>query len=348
MARWPRTDLLELVGIAVPVLQAPMAGVATPEMAAAVTAAGGLGGIPAGAISDEALAAALAGARSTAPGPYNVNFFTHREPAAPTGDDVRRAVAPLAPLYAERGAEPPAAAPSPYPTFLESRMDVLLELRPEVVSFHFGLAEERPIAALREAGIRVLSSATTVAEAVALVEAGVDAVIAQGAEAGGHRGGTGLVGTMALVPQIADAVEVPVIAAGGIADGRGLAAAFALGASGVQVGTALLRSPESLADDPQRARLAEARPEDTIVTKAFTGWPARGLRNRVTEQVGEGETLAYPLQSAITRPLGTGVEVRAIWAGQALTLARAETAGATVTRIAAEARRVLAGLGGEG
>ena len=248
---WPRRRLQELLGLTHPILQAPMAGAVGPEMAAAVTAAGGLGGVPAGTVSDDRLVADLAAARALVDGPYNVNCFLHEPPAAPSAADVESAASRLAPLYRGVGAEAPAPR-NPLPRFEDPRLRAILDLRPAAASFHFGLPDAAAMDALHGAGIVLMASATTVDEAIDLVARGVDVVIAQGAEAGGHRGGTGLVGTMALVPQVVDAVEVPVVAAGGIADGRGVAAALALGADGVQVGTAFLRTPESTMDADQR------------------------------------------------------------------------------------------------
>lgn len=345
MRGWPRTELLELLGLRHPILQAPMAGVATPEMAAAVTGAGGLGGIPAGSIDDAVLSADLAKARELAPGPYNVNLFMHPAPSTPSGEELSRAHAALAPLLSEAGIPPPAPL-DPLPRSDGERLRTLLAIRPEVVSFHFGLPDDAALAALHDTGARLIASATTVEEAVELADRGMDAVIAQGAEAGGHRGGRGLIGTLALVPQVVDAIDVPVVAAGGIVDGRGVAAALALGAHGVQVGTALLRTPEASSSDEQRQLLARARAEDAILTRAVSGRPARGLRNRLVgaPEIDEA-ALEYPLQIALTRPLARRGDMRATWSGQGVPLARAEAASAAIERLAAEGLATLRDLG---
>ena len=232
-----------------------------------------------------------------------------------------------------------------------------LELRPRVTSFHFGLPATDALKRLKEAGITLLSSATTVAEARRLETEGADAIVAQGSEAGGHRGtftegsGAWLIGTMALVPQIVDAVRVPVIAAGGIADGRGIAAAFALGASGVQIGTAFLGCPEATVPPIHREALHRAADEDTRLTRVFTGRPARALRNRLIDEMGEAEALDFPAQASVTRALlqATSEAARAaflpMWAGQAAPLVRDLPAAQLIERLIAESRSRLPGAG---
>lgn len=249
---WPDHRIVDLLGIDVPIIQAPMAGAQTPELAIAVSEAGGLGSLPCGMLGPEQARAQLGIIRQRISGPVNVNFFCHRPPKP----DAEREAAwkkRLAAYYAEFELDPdslPAAA-SRTP-FDEAMCDLVLDLKPEVVSFHYGLPENALLDRVKSTGAKILSSATTVEEARRLESEGCDAVIAQGYEAGGHRGmflTTDIakqVGTFALVPQVVDAVDVPVIAAGGIADARGVVAAFALGASAVQIGTAYLRCPESI------------------------------------------------------------------------------------------------------
>jgi nitronate monooxygenase len=351
-----RTALTELLGIEHPVIQAPMAGAATPELAAAVSGAGGLGSLGSAVLSPDELVRQARAVREATDRPFNVNFFCHRQPELDEPDAARARERFGAP-YRELGlGEPPEPSVPPI-AFDEARLAALLEIRPAVASFHFGLPDQAALDALREAGCRVLSSATTVAEAEGLAERGADAVIAQGAEAGGHRasflvgGDDGPVGTLALVPQVVDAVDVPVIAAGGIGDGRGLAAGFALGAAGAQIGTAFLACPEAAIHPLYRQALRSARAEATTITRAFSGRPARALRNRATEEAG-GDPLAYPAQLSLSGPLGAAAAERgsgdflAMWAGQAAPLAREMPAAELVALIVSDAQRVLAVLAG--
>ncbi len=304
---WPRTDLMELLGITHPVIQAPMAGSTTPELVAAVSNAGGLGSLGCARFGPDDLREKIAAIRGSTNQAYNLNFFVHAEPehdAASTAAMQAR----LAPYYEELGIGDVPAPTSIYPRFDEAMLAVLLEARPSVASFHFGMPDRAVVSALRDAGIRVLTSATTVGEARELEAAGADAIIAQGAEAGGHRGtleppfDKGLVGTFALVPQVVDAVKVPVIAAGGIADGRGIAAAFALGASGVQIGTAFLTCPESGIARLYHDALLRSGDDSSRVTRTISGRPARGLRNRYVAEMEDMEdaALAFPLQYSLT------------------------------------------------
>jgi nitronate monooxygenase len=328
---WPRSDLIELLGIREPILQAPMAGATTPELAAAVTDAGGLGALGAAVLSPDELRRQVGAFRVLASGPLNVNFFVHTERPA-TDEAVARVSERLAGYYRELGIDVHPEPVSGAPPFGEEMLEVVLEIRPEVVSFHFGLPDQEAVAAIQ-----------------------VDAIIAQGAEAGGHRGThdadlpLSLVGTMALVPQVVDAVDVPVIAAGGIADGRGVAAAFVLGASGVQIGTAFLASPEAATHPEHRRALALARPEDTTVTTIFSGRPARALRNRLVAEstpADEADALPFPLQLSMTAPLGepdlpARDGFRAMWTGQGVGLTRPMPAGELVAQLVEEARPLL-------
>ena len=342
------TDLVRRIGIAHPIIQAPMVGPKAP-LAAAVSAAGGLGSLGCAALTPDQIRAEVAAIRAVTDGPFNLNFFCHALPAL---DPAREAAwrSALAPYYAEFGLDPaaPVAMANRAP-FDAAMAEVVEELRPAVVSFHFGLPAEPLLRRVREAGCLILSSATTVREARWLAERGVDAVIAQGAEAGGHRGlfltdaAASQVGTIALVPQIADAVNVPVIAAGGISDPRGVAAAFALGASAVQVGTAYLRCPEAGLSAPYRTALSTARDEDTALTNVFTGRPARGLLTRAVRELGPISAVApaFPGAAVALQPLRTAAEAQGsgdfspLWSGQAVGLSR--------ERPAAELTRLLAG-----
>ncbi|CAX27393.1 MAG: nitronate monooxygenase [Methylorubrum extorquens] len=341
------TDFVRRIGIAHPIIQAPMVGPKAP-LAAAVSGAGGLGSLACAALTPDQIRAEVAAIRAVTEAPFNLNFFCH-EPPAP--DPVREAAwrAALAPYYAAFGLDPtaPVAMANRAP-FDAAMAEVVEELRPAVVSFHFGLPAEPLLRRVRDVGCLILSSATTVREARWLAERGVDAVIAQGAEAGGHRGmfltdaAASQVGTIALVPQIADAVNVPVIAAGGIGDPRGVAAAFVLGASAVQVGTAYLRCPEAGISAPYRAALAAARDEDTALTNVLTGRSARGLLTRAVRELGPVSPLApaFPGAAVALQPLRTAAEAAGsgdfspLWSGQAVGLSR-ERPAAELTRLLA-------------
>ena len=341
-----------------PIIQAPMAGSQGVALCVAVCEAGGLGSIPCAMLTPVTLREQIAEIRARTSAPFNVNFFCHTPPAP---DPARQAawLESLAVKYAEAGLDPAAVGSGPGRAPFDAAMaEVLEDLRPPVVSFHFGLPEAALLARVKATGAKVYSSATTVAEARWLAERGVDAVIAQGAEAGGHRGMfltddiAGQPGLFALLPQVVDAVGVPVIAAGGIADGRGVAAAFALGASAAQIGTAYLRTPQATASALHRAALAEARDDATRMTNLFTGRPARGLLNRFMREHGPMNEAApaFPLATGAVAPLrahwekqGSG-EFSPLWAGQAAALARDEDAGELTRRLWREAQARLAAL----
>jgi nitronate monooxygenase len=356
---WPRTDFLELLGITHPVIQAPMSGLATPALAAAVCRAGGLGSIGCAGRPLATVREDVAALRQATNRPFNLNFFAHARPQT-SPEATTRVREKLAPYFEEFDL---GGAPEPkdlFPPFEAEALDLVLDLQPRVVSFHFGLPEPSTIRQIKDAGCIIISSATTVAEARTLEANGADVVIAQGFDAGGHRGsfsaspGAGMVGTMALVPQIVDAVRVPVVAAGGIADGRGLAAAFALGASGVQIGTAFLGCPEAAVSPLYRARLRTAADDETEVTGAFTGRPARALRNRFIVEMADTEPLEFPLQASLAGPLWQlpSEEARAafmpVWAGQAASLMRYLPAARLVEALVAEAQSIITGGGSPG
>jgi nitronate monooxygenase len=350
----PRTALTVLLGIEHPVIQAPTAGAATPELAAAVSAGGALGSLGSAALAPDELVSQARAVRAATDRPFNVNFFCHRPPELDEAD-AARARQRFGPLYRELGLGRPPDPSVPAIAFDVERLAALLEIRPAVASFNFGLPDRAALEAIREAGCRVLSSATTVAEAEHLAERGADAVIAQGAEAGGHRGSflvggdDGPVGTLALVPQVVDAIDIPVIAAGGIGDGRGLAAALCLGAAGGQIGTAFLACPEAAIHPLYRDALRSARAEATTITRSFSGRPARALRNRAVAEAG-GDPLPYPAQLSLSRVLGEAAAERgsaeflAMWAGQAAPLAREVPAAELVARIVSDAEQVLGAL----
>ena len=307
--------LLQRLGITLPILQAPMAGVQDHRLAVAVSEAGGLGALPAAMLTHEQLAAELKALRAATARPFNLNFFCHRNP---TPDATREAAwrAALAPFHAEAGIDastlPASAGRLP---FSAEALAIIEPFAPPVVSFHFGLPPPELLARVKRMGAFVLSSATTVDEGLWLQSQGVDAVIAQGLEAGGHRGHfldtepasalTRQMGTFALVPQLVAALKVPVIAAGGIADAQGVAAALALGAAAVQLGTAYLLCDEATTTPIHRAALASEAARHTALTTLFTGRPARGIVNRVMRQLGplNPAAPAFPLASAAIAPL---------------------------------------------
>ncbi len=357
MSRWPDTRLTELFAIAHPILQAPMAGSSTVEMAIAVCKAGGLGALATAQLGVEETRAALT--KLAGVGPINVNFFCHTTPRADTAV-LERWTERLRAYYDEAKLDTRAITRGPGRAPFDSNFCALVEeLEPAVVSFHFGLPEQTLLDRVRDAGCKVIASATTVAEARWLAQRGCDAIIAMGVEAGGHRGNflsrdmSRQVGTMALVPQIVDAVKVPVIAAGGIGDARGIVAALALGAAGVQLGTAYLHTPEARISDFHRRALTAAADDSTAVTNVFTGRPARGFVNRLVEEVGPMTDAAppFPLATAALAALRAAAEARGephftnMWAGQAAGLGREEPAQNLTERLAREALARLAQMG---
>jgi nitronate monooxygenase len=351
IAHWPDRRLLDLFGIDLPIIQAPMAGASTTAMALAVSEAGGLGSLPCALLSLDQARSALQVIHQASARPINLNFFCHTLPVADRAA-IATWQAKLAPYYAELGIDPAAPVPtSNRAPFDSAYCELVEEFKPAVVSFHFGLPEAGLLARVKASGAKVIASATTIAEARWLEARGVDAIIAMGAEAGGHYGhflSTGLksqIGTFALVPQVVDAVSVPVIAAGGIADGRGIVAALALGAAAVQIGTAYLFSPEAQIQDFHRRALREAAAEDAVITNLFTGRPARGITNRLMREIGPISPLApsFPLAGGALMPLRAKSEAAGspdfsnMWSGQAARLAVELPAGELTRKLAADA-----------
>jgi nitronate monooxygenase len=341
-------SLKALLGIDLPIIQAPMAGAQGSAMAIAVSNAGGLGSLPCAMLDAEGLRRELAAVRAGTSNPFNVNFFCHRQPEPDPARDAAW-MATLAPYYRECGIEPsPANGPGRAP-FSPAFAEVLAELRPLVVSFHYGLPEPALLDRVRQTGARILSSATTVDEARWLESRGVDVIIAQGAEAGGHRGMfltddlTTQVGTFALLPQIVAAVRIPVIAAGGIGDARSVAAAFALGAAGVQAGSAFLLCPESTITPLHRAALQGDGARHTALTNVFTGRPARSIVNRIIRELGpiSPAAPAFPLAMAGLAPLRSHAERNGspdftpLWCGQNPLACRTVTAAERVRELSA-------------
>jgi nitronate monooxygenase len=324
------TALRPLLGIELPVIQAPMAGVQLSALAIAVSNAGGLGSLPCAMLTPEAMRKELEALKAGTSRPFNVNFFCHAPPPPSAGRE-KAWRETLSPYFRELGIDPGriTAGPGRAPFGAETAQ-VLEDFRPAVVSFHFGLPAEDLLARVRRWGTKILASATTLDEARWLEAQGVDAIIAQGVEAGGHRGMfltedlSTQVGTLALVPQIVRAVKLPVIAAGGIADARGVAAAMALGAAGVQVGTAYLLCPEATTSAVHRAALKSDAARHTALTNLFTGRPARGIVNRIIRELGpmSAAAPAFPLATAAIAPLrakaegaGSG-DFSPLWSGQ--------------------------------
>lgn len=325
--------LPQLLGIELPIVQAPMAGVQGSALAIAVSNAGGLGSLPGAMLTPEVLRAELAEIRLKTSRPFNVNFFCHTPPK-PNPDRERAWRSALAPYYQEFAVDPGAMVKGPVRApFDQTAAEMLSHFKPPVVSFHFGLPSSALLAHIRSWGAKILASATTVEEALWLEAQGADLVIAQGLEAGGHRGLfltealTSQVGTLALVAQIVRAVRRPVIAAGGIADARGVAAVMQLGAVGAQIGTAYLLCPEATTSAVHRAALKSATANHTALTNLFTGRPARGIMNRLMRERGplNDNAPAFPLAAAAIAPLRAKAEALGsgdfspLWAGQNVT-----------------------------
>jgi nitronate monooxygenase len=357
---WPDRRIIDLLGIEYPILLAPMGGAMDWELGSAFAAAGGLGSLPCVMISADTAREHVRKFRERTDKPFNLGFFTHKPPVP---DNAREAAwrDRLAPYYREFGLDPNMSIPSPQRApFNDEFCDMVVEVKPKVSSFHFGMPEARLLRRVKDAGCIVICSATTVTEARDLEAKGADIIVAQGAEAGGHRGmfltddPFSQTGTLALVPLIVDAVKVPVLAAGGIMDGRGIAAAFALGAAGVQLGTAFLHCPESKISRPHRAALKTALPEDTTLTNVPTGRLARSIRNRIVREQGPvaSEHPQFPLPANALAPLrakgeekGSG-DFSPLWSGAATALGRAMPAGDLLRLLVQETESRLRAIGG--
>jgi nitronate monooxygenase len=356
---WPDSRIQKLLGIDLPILLAPMAGAALSELAVAVAEAGGLGSLPCAMLDAAQARAEISKFRERTSRPLNVNFFCHPSPDI---DEQRETNwrKRLAAYYSELGLDDPGApvAAASRRPFDAAMCDLMLALKPEVFSFHFGLPEPALLARVKGTGAKILGCATTVEEARWLEDRGCDAVIAQGYEAGGHRGMfltqdvSTQVGTMSLVPQVADAVKIPLIATGGITDARGIAAAFALGASAVQLGTAYLFCPEATIRPVHRTALKKTTADQTVVTNVFSGRPARGIVNRLVRDIGPMSDLApaFPFAGAAIAPLRSKSEAAGsedfaqMWAGQSAALGRELPAAELTKRLAAETLSRFAAL----
>jgi nitronate monooxygenase len=353
------TVLTRRIGIVHPIIQAPLAGGGdTPDLVAAVSNSSALGFIGAAYLSPHQIMNAAAAVRSRTSRPFGINLFAP-VPQSQPHQKPDRMLARLEPYFAELGLPSPSLPKSTDSSF-DEQLDAALESGASCFSFTFGTLPPNAIQAIKSRSMYLIGTATTVEEAGALEKSGVDAIVAQGSEAGGHRGTfagdftSSMVGTMALVPQVVDAVSVPVIASGGIMDGRGIVAALALGASAVQLGTAFLTCHEAGIPECYKAAILSAHEDQTRITRAFSGRPARGIVNRFMTEIesspGDDPILPFPLQNALTRPLRTGAakqgraELLSLWAGQGLRLARRQSAAELVARLAKEVEATITGL----
>lgn len=351
--------LTRTLHLAHPIIQAPLAGGGdTPELVAAVSNAGALGFIGAAYLTPQQITATARAVRDRTSRPFGINLFAPLPQAEPR-KDAEAALARLAPYFAELGLAPP-SLPQTSPAAFDAQLSAALESGASAFSFTFGLLPEAAVREIKSRKMFLIGTATTVDEAVALQRSGVDAIVTQGSEAGGHRGSfagdfaSGMVGSISLVPQVVDAVKLPVIASGGIMDGRGVVAALALGASAVQLGTAFLTCHEAGTSEAYKQAILTAREDQTRITRAFSGRPARGIINRFMTEVESEQAkdaiLPFPLQNIITRPLRTEAakqgraEFLSLWAGQGVRLARRQSAQELIARLAQEIDQTLAAL----
>lgn len=350
-----RTAITDLLQIPLPIIQGPMAGGGdTVELVAAVSNAGALGFIGAAYLTPEQIIERGKAVREATSRPFGINLFAPMPRPNVPAEDMQRALVALAPYYSELGLGAPSFSAASSSSF-DDQLAACLETDAPVFSFTFGLLPKSAVAEIKRRHILLMGTATTVEEARALVELGVDAVVAQGSEAGGHRGtftgdfAAGMVGTISLVPQIADTVRVPLVASGGIMDGRGIAAAFVLGASAVQLGTAFLTCREAGVAEAYKEAILSAREDQTRITRAFSGRPARGIVNRFLSGMESHEEtiLPFPVQNSLTRSLRAEstrqnrAEYLSLWAGQGVRLARRATAAELVSRLEQEMRAAI-------
>lgn len=340
---------LHSLGLALPIIQAPMAGgISTPELAAAVSNAEGLGSLGCGYLTPDQLLDEFRSTRRLTRRPLNINLFAggYHERSDQDPQPMLQLLAEAHKKFALRAPILPSVPPNPFPAQLEA----VLEAAPEVFSFTFGIPPAEALARLRNRGIRIVGTATTIEEARALESARVDAIVAQGSEAGAHRGTflgsfeSSMVPTLDLVRQICAAISIPVIASGGLMDGRDIARALKSGAEAVQLGTVFLTCPEAGTSAPYRRALLSAREDTTVITRAYSGRPARGLRNRFIQQLEgrERDILPYPLQNSMTRPMRTASAhagdsgYLSLWAGQGVSRIRELPAAELIAQLVSE------------
>ena len=355
MKSWPDRRLLDMLGLEIPIIQAPMAGSDSVALARSVSSTGALGSLACALLSPGDAREAVRKLRDGMDRPFNLNFFCHRM-TAPDAAAMEKWKQYLKPHYERLGLDIEKVGESRLRLpFNEEMCEVVEEVKPEVVSFHFGLPETSLVDRIKRHGIKILSTATSVREARWLEARGCDAIVVQGVEAGGHRGMflesdiATQMGLFALLPQVRDAVSVPIVATGGIADARGIVAAFALGASGVQLGTAYLLCPEANVSPVYRRALEQAAGKETALTNLFSGRPARGFVNRFIEESGpmSDAAPAFPHAATLVAPLRAASEragsedYMQMWAGQAAGLAKAMPADELTKNLAAAALRLL-------
>ena len=350
------TPLCDLLGVEYPIIQAPMAGgPTTPDLVSAVSAAGALGSFGHAYTAPDGMRADATAIRARTARPFNLNLFAAPIPAEPAADQQRAAIAAMRPLLEQHGLPVPERVPPPYAPDMGSQLEAICDLRPAVCTIHLGDLSPAMLSRIRGLGIRLGSAATSVREARHLEGLGADFIIAQGGEAGGHRGTflgpweQAMTGTLALVRQIVRAVRVPVVAAGGIMDGAGIAAVLALGAQAAQLGTAFVVCPESGAPAVHKKAIADMDGDETVITRAFSGKPARGVRNRFTEAAEREDwpLLPFPAHAHLTAPLrqasakAGSTDFVAAWSGQAGSLARVLPAAELVRALVDETREAI-------
>ena len=347
------TPLCDRLGIRLPIIQAPMPSAATPELVAAVSQAGALGSFGSAYTQPETMQREAAAVRARTHLPFNVNLFVSKQPDVVDAAAQRGALDAVAGYFQEFGLPPPEPVRSPYAPDLDAQIRTVEEIRPAVFTFHLGSLPQERVRRIQALGVKVGGSANCIAEARNLEALGVDFIVAQGAEAGGHRGSylsnpyDSMTGTLALVRMIVRNVKTPVVAAGGIMDGAGIAAALALGAQAAWLGTAFIPCPESGAPRVHKERILAALEDDTQVTEKFSGKPARGLANRFMREMREAPQLPFPAQNTLTGKLRAASakagnpDFVALWSGQAAALSRALPAAELVATLEAETLECL-------